>query len=236
MECLSRLDFPGAEILLSDDAYIVTSRNAWYTVSSAVVGGGFQSTHTIINRHVPRNYYCTSPAQDLQGFALSLHVREPFVGMLTGVPIDGTRIVTLRQDDITVASIITAGVGNAVTSGVSEPLPFVPGTINITVLVDAQLVPAAMVNAIITATEAKVGVLVDCHVQSPAGTFATGTSTDAIVVACTGRGDALPYAGPGTDVGYLIGRSVRQGLMKALEPCGIFYEDSVMQTDENGGR
>ena len=37
-------------------------------------------------------------------------------------------------------------------------------------------------------------------------------STDAVVVACTGRGKPLFYAGPATTVGWLIGRCVRKGL------------------------
>jgi adenosylcobinamide amidohydrolase len=45
---------------------------------------------------------------------------------------------------------------------------------------------------------------------------ATGTSTDAVVVACTGRGDILPYAGPVTPVGWLIGRGMRAALAAAL--------------------
>jgi adenosylcobinamide amidohydrolase len=34
---------------------------------------------------------------------------------------------------------------------------------------------------------------------------------------CTGRGPVLPYAGPATPVGWLIGRCVRQALKEALD-------------------
>jgi adenosylcobinamide hydrolase len=216
------LDFPGVSIAITDEAFILSSERPLATVSSAVVGGGFQQVHTIINRHVAHNYNCADPVTDLQHFARELELQQPFIGMLTGVPIHGTRTVTLCHEDLTVASIITAGISNAVTSGVSEPVPFVVGTINITVLIDAHLVPGAMVNAVMAATEAKTATLVACGVRSAAGDYATGTSTDALVIACTGRGTSLPYAGPATNVGYLIGRSVRECLSKALEPCGVF--------------
>jgi adenosylcobinamide amidohydrolase len=45
----------------------------------------------------------------------------------------------------------------------------------------------------------------------------TGTSTDAIVVVCTGRGALLSYAGPATPAGWLIGRCVRQAMEEALD-------------------
>ncbi len=218
------LNFPAVRLTITDDAYILSAETPLTTLSSAVVGGGFQQSRAILNRHVPLNYDCSDPVSDLQQFASALNITDLFVGMLTGVPMSGTRVVNARDEDLSVSSIITAGVSNAVTSGVSKPVSLTPGTINMVVLVDANLVPAAMVNAIITATEAKANVLMKCGVKSSEGDVATGTSTDAIVIACSGRGDPLLYAGPGTDVGYLIGRSVRECLIQALEPCSIFYK------------
>jgi adenosylcobinamide amidohydrolase len=73
-----------------------------------------------------------------------------------------------------------------------------------------------MVNAVMTATEVKAQVLLERDVRTPDGYAATGTSTDAVVVACTERGEVLPYAGPMTTVGWLIGRGVRSALAAAL--------------------
>ena len=74
-----------------------------------------------------------------------------------------------------------------------------------------------MVNAIITATEAKTDLLLQRRIPTPDGAAATGTSTDSVVVACAGTGNQLPYAGPATTVGWLIGRCVRRSLAAALE-------------------
>jgi adenosylcobinamide amidohydrolase len=38
----------------------------------------------------------------------------------------------------------------------------------------------------------------------------------AVVIACTGAGSPLPYAGTATPVGYLIGRTVRAALANQL--------------------
>jgi adenosylcobinamide hydrolase len=68
-----------------------------------------------------------------------------------------------------------------------------------------------------TITEAKTAVLMKRRLQTPEGYSATGTSTDAVVLACTERGAEHVYGGPATEVGYLIGRCVRDCLELALD-------------------
>jgi adenosylcobinamide hydrolase len=123
----------------------------------------------------------------------------------------------LDDGDLTVTAIITAGLSNPATPGLTRPAAFGLGTINTILLINGQLTPAAMVNAVITSTETKTQLLLERGVRTPEGYPATGTSTDAVIVACTGRGDPLPYAGPATLVGWLIGRVVRQALGDALK-------------------
>jgi iron complex transport system ATP-binding protein len=135
---------------------------------------------------------------------------------MTAAYLDGVQTVTLQEDKLTVAAVVTAGLSNPAAAGLSPPAVLGPGTINLILLVAADLSPAAMVNAAITATEAKTDVLRQYAVHTPEGHLATGTSTDSVVVAGTGRGTQLPYAGPATTVGWLIGRCVRQSLAAAL--------------------
>lgn len=210
------LDFPGGDIQITDEAAIITCQKPLSTVSSALVGGGFFCTQTIINYHVPRHYNNTEPADELRDYAQTHAIGEPFVGLMTAVPMRFTKTLTLRQRALTVTSIITAGLHIAEASGLTVPTFTTPGTINIIVLVDANLVASAMVNAIMTITEAKTAVLVEHSVRTEEGYLATGTMTDAVVVGCTGNGDPLPYAGPATEVGACIGACVRQCLQKAL--------------------
>ena len=89
------------------------------------------------------------------------------------------------------------------------------GTINLIVLVDARLSRSAQVNAVMTATEAKTLALIERDTRTREGGYATGTSTDSVVIAATGRGEPLRYAGTATKLGWLIGRTVRECMQAA---------------------
>ncbi len=210
------LKFPGVTASLTSEALVLCSERPLRTLSSAVVGGGFGNARCIVNRHVDKNYDDPHPADDLLAFARERAIGEPFVGLMTAVYIDRARAVTLQDGGLTVAAVVTAGLSNPTFPGLSPPVSLRPGTINLILLIDADLMVAAMVNAVITATETKSHLLLQRDVRTPEGYPATGTSTDAIVVACTGRGAPLAYAGPATPVGWLIGRSVRHALGEAL--------------------
>ena len=83
------------------------------------------------------------------------------------------------------------------------------GTINTWVIVNGQLPDEAFIQAMITATEAKTKALQTESIKDPlTGTIATGTSTDSLLVAATQQGEFLPYAGPITPLGKLIGHGV----------------------------
>jgi iron complex transport system ATP-binding protein len=216
MTMLDTLDFPGVVLTCTSEVLIVRSQQPLEVLSSAVVGGGLVRARYLLNRHVHRDYNCAEPAADLVAFARNQGITETFVGQMTAVSLHKARVMTVRADGLTVAVVVTAGLSNTATPGLSPPAPSGPGTINMIVLIDGRLTPAAMVNAVITATEVKTQVLMARGVRTPEGHTATGTSTDAIAVACTGRGSLLPYAGPVTLVGWLIGRCVRTALEDAL--------------------
>ena len=207
----SRLLLPDIHAYLQDDAYIVASARPLHTLSSAVVGGGLARVRYIINRHVSKDYAHPDPAADLVAFARGLGIREPFVGMMTAAYVDRARVVTHRSGDVTLAAIATVGLSNLTAAGHSPPFTSpAASTINLILIVQGTLPPPALVNAVITATEAKAAALHARGLTSPEGHPATGTSTDAVVVACTGDGPLHPYAGPVTPVGWAIARAVRQ--------------------------
>jgi iron complex transport system ATP-binding protein len=211
-------DFPGVTLSSTAEFVLLQSMRPLFMLSSAIAGGGLITASRIFNRHVDKSYRGDDPVAEQIAFAQAHGVQPPFVGLMTAVYLDKTRTATRREGDLTVTAVVTAGVGNATCAGVSVPMPPVPipGTINIIVLVDGNLTPAALVNAVITTTEVKTHMLLERNVRTPDGLAATGTSTDAVVIACTGRGDPLPYAGPLTLVGSLIGQCVRASLQEAL--------------------
>jgi iron complex transport system ATP-binding protein len=211
------LCFPGVTVSVDAEALVVCSLRPLQALSSAVIGGGLLDVRYILNRHVPKGYDHPQPDVDLLTFAQASGIHEPFVGLMTAAFMHQARTNTVQTDGLTVSAVVTAGLSNASVPGLSPPAVFTPGTINIILLIDAQLTPAALVNAVITATEVKTQTILAQGTYTPEGHLATGTSTDAIVVACTGRGQPLPYAGPATLVGWLIGRSVRAALQQALQ-------------------
>ncbi len=209
--------FPGVTLDQDDEALILRSASPLYILSSAVVGGGFLRANVIINRHVSKYYDRSDPQADLAAFARERGVTGPFVGLMTAVYLHNTQVVPLSEAGIRLTLVLTAGFSNSTAAGLSPSVMLRPGTINSILLIDARLSPAAMVNAVITATEAKTHTLRQWGLRTPEGLPATGTSTDAVVVACTGRGPELPFAGPATPVGHLIARAMRQGL-EAVRP------------------
>jgi adenosylcobinamide hydrolase len=213
---MDQLDFPGVVLTRTAEVLVVHSQQPLIVLSSAIVGGGVIRVRYLLNRHVHHDYNCLDPVADLIAFARNQGISEAFVGQMTAVSLQKARAVTLRAESLTVAAVLTAGLSNATTPGLSVPVTLGSGTINMILLIDACLTPAAMVHAVITATEVKTQVLMARGIRTLEGYAATGTSTDAIAVASTGRGTPLTYAGPVTLVGWLIGRCVRTALEEAL--------------------
>jgi iron complex transport system ATP-binding protein len=84
------------------------------------------------------------------------------------------------------------------------------------VVVDADPEPAALVNAAMTATEVKGLALRDAGILTADGAPASGTSTDAVAVAATGRGRRVQYGGPASPLGWAVARAVRGALDRGI--------------------
>lgn len=93
-----------------------------------------------------------------------------------------------------------------------------PGTINIMLFINTELIPGAMVRAAATAAEAKTAALQELIVNSRySDRPATGTGTDQTAIACLlGSGAPLSDAGHHTKLGELIGRTVNRAVAASL--------------------
>ncbi len=204
-------------------------------LSSAACHGGLVKARYIMNHQVPANPVAasatlptrrwTDPAKYLKQVAGEMGVTGEAVALMTAVPMK--QLVTLRAaaDNLWVEGFITVGVTNAVRAG--EPVRSAegrrrasPGTINVILVTNARLGESAMVGAVQVVTESKAAVLLAAGVPSWTGRRgATGTGTDAVVVACgAGRdGPQLRYSGTHTKVGELIGRLVMRGVTEGLK-------------------
>jgi adenosylcobinamide amidohydrolase len=197
-------------------------------LSSAPGGDGVEVGRHIISLYVDKGYRCDEPERDLAALAARLGIvaGEGWVGLMTGVALDTAAVVVHEHDGLAVAAIVTVGLGNPSAAGrdptggwfaASPPA----GTINTIVVASAPLTAAGAVNAATTATEAKALALFEGGIRTRTGEPASGTSSDAIVIAAplATPGSAPPplrYAGPATALGWLIGRAVREAVASRL--------------------
>lgn len=203
---------PDTRVAIDELGVSLRSARLLTVLSSAVVGGGLCQVRDIVNMHVDDMPPGTSPEDELVAYAARRGIDGPFVGVMTAAKTQSARVATASREGLTVAAVVSVGLSNTTSAGVSDPVVAEPGTINIILLIDGQLTPAALVNAVITVTEAKTMVLGEWQVRTAQGQPASGTSTDAVVVAATGRGSALSYAGPATTIGWLAARTTRQAI------------------------
>lgn len=194
------------------------------TLSSALVGPGLGWSRDVCNFHVDKDYAGQAPRADLQGWLTARGLEaEDCVAMMTAVPLAHLALEEAHAGERRVLVAVTAGVGNAVdvTAPVRDDPRLVAGTINIQVFIDGHLDDGALVNAVQSASEAKVRALDALGIRDPiSDTPATGTSTDCLVIAATQRGIATPYAGSGTLLGRAIGGCVFQAIQASLAMAG----------------
>lgn len=197
--------------------FLIAAARPLQVLGSAVLGGERLTARYIFNHTVDKDYASPHPERDLAALARSMGLDDQAVGLMTAVDVRHTVSRVEQYGELVVVVFATAGVANLCSAGIAAPWPcYRPGTINIIVLVDGNLSRSAMVNAVITATEAKALAVQQAGLRLPDGRPATGTTTDALVIACTGRGPLLPYAGAATTVGSMIGQAVYRAVEEGI--------------------
>ncbi len=216
VESLTPLQVGTAGVCLSgnSDALLLQTRQPCRWLASTVTGGGMSDMTAALSVRAPRDFTCADPAAVLRQAARQAGIRGRFAGFLTAL--DLRRAALLEDAAAGVLVLATAGAGNAATPGRSPVAIAEPGTINIIAVLRGRLPDAALVNAAMVVTEAKSLALFEAGIRLPAGDPATGTSTDAVAVACTMDGPEYPYAGPVTTLGSALGRLVTEAVRVSL--------------------
>jgi adenosylcobinamide hydrolase len=202
----------GVETTVSREAVVVTADRELTVVSSAFAGGGLTRARTIVNLHVTKNFPCTDAEAAVGVFVRRHDLPSPWVGLLTSAWTEKAQTAVESAAGITAVVVATVGLGNGSAAGLTGRAAPMPGTINTVAVVDADPEPAAMVNLVVTVTEVKTALLLDAGLKSVDGHPATGTSTDAVVVASTGRGPYCRFGGPISDLGWVVARAAREAL------------------------
>ncbi len=178
----------------------------WRAISSAVVGGGLTACEWWLDAQVDKEYFHPDPVAHARAIAAGLGLApDAGVAMLTAA--DVRRWTAADDEGVAVAA--TVGLGLPVLAAVPAEAAAregaeAVGTINVLAVVPVPLSDAALVNAVVTATEAKAQALAE------AGLRATGTSSDAVCVACpvAGTQEPEPYGGPRSVWGARLARAV----------------------------
>jgi adenosylcobinamide hydrolase len=178
----------------------------WRAVSSALLGGGLGSRTWWLDAQVDKEYFHPDPVVHAREIAASLGLPpDTGVAMLTAA--DVRRWTTASDAGVEVAA--TVGLGLPVWAAAPEDgieTEASVGTINLLVVVPVPMSDAALVNTVVTVTEAKAQALTE------AGVRGTGTSSDAVCVACphprAGYTRPEPYGGPRSPWGAKIARAV----------------------------
>ncbi|MGK5733583.1 adenosylcobinamide amidohydrolase [Streptomyces sp. URMC 124] len=194
------------------EALLWTAGPGWKMISSAVLGGGLAERAWVLNAQVSHGYRRTDPAQHLADLAHGAGLEGAGVGLMTAADVsaygharDG------GTEAVATAGVTVRGWAASPARGAAEPTG--PGTINIIAALPVALTDAALVNAVLTATEAKVQALLE------AGYDCSGTPTDAVCVA--GRTpqpgvEVHAFTGPRSLWGARLARAVHRAVRATL--------------------
>jgi adenosylcobinamide amidohydrolase len=182
-------------------------------ISTGVDGGGLGERRWWLNTQVSLRYFEPDPAGHIRRIVAELGLAGPGVGMLTAADVrhrqsardGGVRVVA------TVGLSLPVFAAAAPEQIAAELTPSGPGTINVLVVLPVALQDAALVNLVVTATEAKTQALFE------AGTPGTGTSSDSICIACptvaaADEGLREAYGGPRSPWGARTARAVHDAV------------------------
>jgi adenosylcobinamide amidohydrolase len=192
-----------------------TLPDGWRSISSAPAGGGIGPCRWVLNVRVPKAYARVDVAVHLRELAAAQRCDGPGVGMLTAADVDLVEVAADGHAQVAA----TVGIlyptwaaaaehpddGPSSTGQAAVAWPG-PGTINVVAFVPAPLGDAALVNTVITITEAKSQAL------AAVGVPGTGTASDAVCVLCpAGAPDPtdaeLAFGGPRSVWGARLARA-----------------------------
>lgn len=213
----------------SDEAVHVQLKEPCWILSSAVLNGGLVQANHILNLRVAKNRDGDKGPFDpsevtLQNYGIERGWEGLTVGMMTAADADSFRRASRVEQGVEVTALVTVGISNARRAGDRAECRdhFNPeaetGTINMILLTNAVLKRPALVEAIITVTEAKAAALQDLGVRNPeTGGIATGTGTDAVAVV-SGPGPArIRYCGKHMLFGEMLASTVMGAIAASLK-------------------
>lgn len=219
----------GDTVYREDTSLIVSFKNPRDVLSTSLLNGGYQKHLNAVFNHdmkAATNVNADTYLAYMRDVAKKLGFNpERVTGMGTAASMDNVAIQAESYKTLTVTAIVTGGVeGNG--GRVGDPAdyfnpgkkPYKPGTINIMLVIDADIPDGTMARALVTCTEAKTAALQELMVGSKySNGLATGSGTDqTMIITNPGSSLYLEDAGKHAKLGELVGRTVKQAVKEAL--------------------
>ena len=198
-------------------------------ISTSKLNGGFSSNFkSVFNHHLSQENIDYLENHNLEKYLIqkcsSLNIDSTYsTGIVTLARMKNVSISTESYKDLEVTAITTAGVRtNAVSAG--DPASYYEengkfGTINTILLINVNLDEETLLEAFMTATEAKSVALNDLKIPSQySNSYATGTGTDGLCIFSNRDSDnILTNAGKHSKLGELIAQSVIISVKNAIK-------------------
>ncbi len=221
----------GDSVYRQDTSIVINFNAPREVLSTSVINGGYRHDLQAVFNHDMKGAIGVTGAnysEYMQRVAGQLGLNPGRVtSMGTAASMDNVAIQSESYQSLTVTAIATGGVegnGGRVGDPASyflpgkKPTPYKAGTINIMLVIDADLPPGTMARALVTCTEAKTAALQELVAGSRFSTgLATGSGTDqTMVITNPGSPLYLEDAGKHAKLGELVGRTVKQAVKEAL--------------------
>lgn len=212
---MKQMLFDWIDMEIGEEAVILRSAKPLKIMSSAPINGGLTESRTIVNLLVDLDF-SADPAEHFRSKYRSLGVPQDSVCLMTAATVSKAVVSGGKKDGIGFSAVVTAGTSNSssISDGIKDGRM---GTINAIIVADRAMSLGCMVNAIMSASEAKCKALSSLDLRSKySDELATGTSSDAVLVACPIGEEELLYAGSATPLGFLIGANVESAVRRAV--------------------
>ena len=218
------------EIYYLDDTILVNFKHDRNGVSTSQLNGGTCDIYkSVFNQHLSQDRIDYLENHDVCEYLINecraLEIDSNYsTGLITLAEMNNLSIVTKTFNNVEVTAISTAGVRtNASKAGDpasywQENGEFHFGTINSILLINAYLSKQTLMEAFMTATEAKTVALNNLKISSQySNGYATGTGTDGLCIFSNiDSDDELTNAGKHSKLGELIGQCVIESVTKAI--------------------
>jgi adenosylcobinamide amidohydrolase len=206
---------PPFALVVRDSVLILDLLQARTLISSAPFRGGLVQSRYIVNATVAADYCPMDVTAAIAQQLLTLGLpTEASTACVTAVDVNNHVRAEATEGDFRCTAIVTVGIGNLSSPGLTPAAHYQSGTINIIALIEGNLPHAALVEAVQMVTEVKARLLAGRTTSE--GYPATGTSTDTVTLVLL-PGPPSDYCGAVTQVGHALACACAEALGVALD-------------------